>query len=301
MSLKQLKRLAIALGVLILAWLSIEIIRDEPGDGITFLTMPNLAQGEIDSIVITRATNRVSLVAGDAMAWSVNGFRADSGAVADFTDNLVEDVRAELVAQNAASHGRFTIGDGEARRLQVYRGGDAMLDLLVGQRGSDFQSIYVRWPDDDDVYLARSQLGTFVDRPFNDWRDKRIAAVPADSIAEVVISGRYTLTRADSGQWDLDGSPADSAAVARLLNQFAALNASGFPTSAQMDSVDLEEPDRHLLLRNAARDVLAELSFDSTSASGYWVRRGGDSTVYRLDRFRVDQLVPADSTLRVGT
>lgn len=303
MSLDLLKRLSIALGVLVVLWLGVEIIRDEPGDGVTMLEMPALGAGEIDSIVFVKDPDRITLVRrGDS--WTVNGFRADSAAVADLVGGLADDVRAELVAQNASSHGRFTIGDDEARELRVYRGGSAELDILVGKRGRDFQSIYLRWPDDDAVYSARTQLGTYVDRPLNDWRDKRIAAVPADSIVDIAVTrstGDYRLIRADSGQWSLNGTPADSSAVARMLTQFGSLNGTGFPTAAQMDSVDLDNPDRTVVLWGAAQDTLLALAFDSTAASGYWVRRTGDSTIFRLDRFRVDQLTPADSTLRGGT
>jgi hypothetical protein len=39
------------------------------------------------------------------------------------------------------------------------------------------------------------------------------------------------------------------------------------------------------------------LLMDSTAA-GYWTRPAGDSTTYRLENWTVDQLAPADSTLR---
>jgi hypothetical protein len=38
------------------------------------------------------------------------------------------------------------------------------------------------------------------------------------------------------------------------------------------------------------------LAFDS-SATGFWVRAGGDSTVYRMDTWSADRLTPPDSTL----
>lgn len=304
MSLDQLKKLSIALGVLVVAWLGIEIIRDDPGDGFTMFEIPDVTESSVDSVLFVRAVDRVRLARNPNGRWTVNGFRADSATVAGMFEDLLDDIKAELVAENSASHGRFTIGEDEARSVEIFQGGEAVVHLLVGKRGRDFQSVYLRWPGDDAVYVARTELGTFVDRPINDWRDKRIATVAADSVGQVEVTnarGTYLLARADSGQWSLDGESADSAAVVRLLNQFGSINASGFPSEAQMDSVDLSNPDRRLVLRNRSNQLLWELAFDSTAASGYWVRRNGDSTIFRLDRFRVDQLVPADSTLRTGT
>ncbi len=301
MSTELLKRLAMGLGALLVLWVAAEIIRGSPGDGVTEFALLELDADQPDSIVVTRAIGDVLLQRVSDDVWSVNGHRAAVTSVTEFLEALQGTARAELVAQNPSSFSRFDIEDDTARRLQVFNGSASVLDLLVGKRGADFQSSYVRRPNEDEVYVARFPIGTFVDRPLDDWRDKTIASLQPDAIAGIEVTrndGSYNNVRADSGQWSIDGDPVDSAAVARLAGQFSSLNGTSFPSEVQMDSVDLASPDRRVVLRGADNTVLAELVFDSTAASGYWVRRVGDSTVLRLDRFRVDQLTPADSTLR---
>ena len=148
---------------------------------------------------------------------------------------------------------------------------------------------------------GRKTAGFFKDRDVAGWRERRIAALPTEGIGFVDAArtdGRYTLARADSGQWTIDGAAADSAAVMRVVGSFRDLQSAGFPTEEQeRDSVDFTDPYRMLTVRSADGDTLLALVFDSTD-TGAWARRAGGGPVYRMDRWRVDALLPADSTLR---
>jgi hypothetical protein len=75
------------------------------------------------------------------------------------------------------------------------------------------------------------------------------------------------------------------------------VEAAGFATAAQADSASFARPDRRAALLRTDGTPLLALAFDST-ASGFWVRTEGDSTVYRMDGWAVDRLTPADSTLK---
>ncbi len=303
MSVDRLKRLAIALAILIFLWGAVEILRQGSFSGTTPFDLPELTIEEVDSISIVRPIDDVRLVKVGVDEWTVNGHHAQAGGVEPFIELFGEDPRAELVAQNPTTHSRFDVDDASGRTLRVYRGEDVAYEVVVGKRGRDFQNVYLRRPGEDDVYLVRTRLATFIDRAIDDWRDKSLTAVEPESVSSVEVTrggSSYALRRSGDGSWTMDGrQAADSAAVRRLLDQYASLNASGFPRPEQMDSVDLSRPDRRVVLRDAASAVLVEFAFDS-SASGFWVARAGDSTVYRLDRFRVDQLTPADSTVRGG-
>ena len=103
------------------------------------------------------------------------------------------------------------------------------------------------------------------------------------------------LRREDDG-WQLGSEAADSAQVVTFLREYATITAMDFH-GPDSDSVDFDQPDRLALLRNAAGNILVELAFDST-ASGYWVRKTGDSIIYRLSNFTVNRMTPSDSTLR---
>ena len=104
------------------------------------------------------------------------------------------------------------------------------------------------------------------------------------------------LSRGDSA-WQLDGGAADSLTVQRILMELAAVRATGFATEAQLDSIDFSRAERRLTARGPQGAELFRLAFDS-AASWFWAQRDGAGTVYRVDRWRVDRLVPPDSTLR---
>ena len=149
------------------------------------------------------------------------------------------------------------------------------------------------------MYAVRTRLATYVDRRLDDWRDRTLARVAADSVSsvEIHVGGRsYVLRREDEG-WRLPGGEApDSAAVARLLDQYESLDASGFHRA--VDSVpDFDDPDRRAVLRSATGNTLLELAFDS-AASGFWVHKTGDSTVYQMSNFFVNRIAPTDSIVR---
>ncbi|HET9275337.1 MAG TPA: hypothetical protein VFN96_04640, partial [Gemmatimonadales bacterium] len=72
---------------------------------------------------------------------------------------------------------------------------------------------------------------------------------------------------------------------------------AGFANPAQTDSAKFARPDRQVTLIRADGSPLLKLAFDST-ATGFWVRGGEDSTVYRMDTWSADRLTPSDSTLK---
>lgn len=300
MSPDVLRKLSYAVGVLVVLWIGSEFVRGTPSDGVTVLEAPDITVDDVDSISIDRPAEDVHLVRRDSAAWTVNGWDAAYGGVSDLVGALEDDLRLQLVARNADTHSRFDLGEDRASRMRVYRGGTAVLDLLIGKRGRDYQSVFLRHPGEDEVYSARTRLANFTERRVEDWRDKVVTAIEPDSIRQVVVTRgteHFTLLKDDQDVWSVDGAPAKGADVGRLIDQFRALNAAGFPTEAQADSVDFDPPDRRVQLTDGSDRVLADLAFDSTS-TGFWVKTTAKETVYRLDRFKVDQLTPADSTLR---
>jgi hypothetical protein len=205
----------------------------------------------------------------------------------------------EVVAESPSSYARLGVDSSHAKRLTARAGDRTVAAYLIGNRGSSYESVFLRPEQGSRVYEIRSRLGEVADRRLDDWRDKRIMALAGDSIGGIEVGRgrlRYSLDRAGTG-WMVGKVPADSAAVSRLLGQLASLTATGFPTSAQADSANFTTPERSLTIRGKTGQVLAALAFDST-ANGFWVRREGQPTVFRLESWAVDQITPADSTLR---
>ena len=148
-----------------------------------------------------------------ATAWTVNGRHAAPDAVNELFQALHDSAPPELVAQDSSSFGRLNVDSATGRWVRVRRGGRPLLGLIVGARGSEYASAYVRRPSDSHVYLWRGRLASLADRAVDDWRDKRIAAVEPDSVALIEVErgkDRYTVQRTGK-TWKLNGAPAESA------------------------------------------------------------------------------------------
>ncbi len=302
MTVQQLRRIGIALVVAFGLWGLAQILGGG-GDEIAQSDVLRAIQAEeVDTVEFAGAADTVRLVQVTPGTWFVNGYTASPDAVAELFAGLAEGATGELVARSATSHERMGVDDVGGKRLRFVRGDQTLATLMLGGQGRAYRTIYARRAGEDEVYLLEGQLATLANRPVSDWRDKRIVAVTPDSIARVVVGrGRtsYTLVRGDSAWTFADGTSTDSAAVARLIGEFGSLAAQGnaFATPAEADSTDFSRPDRHLTLSGASGDTLAALVFDST-ASTFWVRHLDGGTIYRLYQWKVDDLTPADSTLR---
>jgi hypothetical protein len=303
---KQLKLIVISLAVLLLLWGGSALL-SRGSDTITgSLAVPALSEAGVDTIAIVKATGSIVLVKQTPPAppgWTVNGHRAVLDQVRELLQALQDTVRPELVAQDSSSFARLGVDSTAGRWLSIRGSGKPLLRLIVGARGSEYSSTYVRRPGDTHVYLWRGRLAQLMDRGVDDWRDKRIAALQPDSVAGVDVErgkDRYALKRAGKS-WTVNGTPADSAAIARLLEKYHAITASGFATPQQVDSTKGRRPARRLTLRGGKGGVMLALAFDSTS-TGFLVRHlagmGGEgATVYRMGTWDVDGLTPASRSL----
>jgi hypothetical protein len=306
MSAHSLKLIAAGLALLLLLWGASALLSRGSDSVRGSLDLHAPAMADVDAITIVKGADTIALARQSAppAAWTVNGHPAAVASVTDLFQALRDTTPPELVAHDSSSFMRLQVDSAGGRWLRLRRSGKVQLELVVGGRGPDFESAYLRRPGDTRVYLWRGRLGSTVDRTLDDWRDKRIAALAPDSVAALeVVRGkeRYALTRAGKA-WKMNGAPVDSGAVARYLDRLKTITAAGFATQNQIDSTRTARPERRLTVRGArGGSVLLSLAFDST-AGAFVVRHaagtGGEgATVYRMNTWDVDGLTPASRSL----
>ena len=306
MSAHHLKLIAVGLAVVLLLWGGSALF-SRGSDTVTgSLALPALTAAQVDTITVVKRADSIVLAKQSATAWSVNGHRAALDQVTELLHALRDTIPPELVAEDTSSFGRLNVDSAGGRWLGIRGDGKPLARLIVGARGSEYSSAYVRLPGDRHVYLWRGRLAQLMDHGVDDWRDKKIAALDPDSIAALDVErgkDRYTLRRAGQG-WTLNGAVADSVAVRRYLERLRTITALGFATPAQLDSTRTARPTRRLVVRRAAGAagaVLLSLTFDST-ATGVVVRHvagvGGEAaTAYRMNPWDVDGLTPTSQSL----
>lgn len=303
MSTKQLLRLAVLLAGLLLVWGAAALARRReaaPAEADAFRP-PRISRAGTDSVLLWRPGDTTVLIRRDTSSWTVNGHPAAPDAVADLFAAFADSAAgSELVAQRRTSHASLGVDSAGGIRVRVMGSGRTLADLVVGHRSTDASGGYVRYAEQEPTYLVHGRLVDILSRRSDEWRDHRMAAVPADSVAAIEVSrGKraYMLRRTDRTWVLTPGGPADSARVADLLAAYRAVDASGFASAAQADSAHFAPPDRRTRLLRRDHTPLLTLVFDST-AGGFWVRPDSGTTIYRIESFTADRLAPADSTLR---
>ena len=301
MTARQLGLIALAFGALLLLWGAAAVLRRGGADAATATALPPIARDAVDTILIARAKDTTRLARVDSATWRANGRPADRAAVGGLLDALADSLRlAEPVAERNASHPGLGVDSATGTRVRVLGRNGVLADWVAGRRSPDGDGGYLRQAGDSTVYLVRGRLAELLDRGPDEWRDRSMGGVPADSVMGVEVRrGRksYQLTRRD-GRWSLSGGrTADSAAVADLLGAYTRLEAAGFATAAQADSARLDPADRQVRLLRGDDSPLLTLRMDST-AGGFWTRVDTGQVVYRLESWTADRLAPADSGLR---
>ncbi|HZI23011.1 MAG TPA: DUF4340 domain-containing protein [Gemmatimonadales bacterium] len=304
MSPHNLKLIAVGLALLLLLWGASALLSRGSDSVRGSLDLHAPAMADVDAITIVKGADTIALARQSVTAWTVNGHPAALASVTDLFQALRDTTPPELVAQDSSSFRRLQVDSAGGRWLRLRRSGKVQLELVVGGRGPDFESAYLRRPGDAHVYLWHGRLGSTVDRTLDDWRDKRIATLAPDSVAAVeVVRGkeRYALTRAGK-VWKMNGGAVDSGAVARYLDRLKTITAAGFATQNEIDSTRTARSGRRLTVRSTREGgVLLSLAFDST-AGAFVVRHvagtGGEgATVYRMNTWDVDGLTPASRSL----
>lgn len=305
MSARTLARLAMLLGVLLLLWGGAALGRrhSETAPAATDrFRLPAPAIGAVDTVRIAKPADTVVLARRDS-TWTVNGHAASRTAVGEFFTALADTTaRPELVAERPASHAGLGVDSTGGTRVRLLRRDSLVGEFIAGHRTTDLDGGYFRLANQPQVYLLSGALAGLLERGADDWRDRRIASVPVDSIATIQVqrgARGYKVSKGEKGWALAPGGPVDTAAVSRLRQAFGEIDAAGFASSAQADSARFDRPDRRVTLLRADGAPLLRLAFDST-AQGFWVRADSATTIYRMEAWAVDRLTPADSTLRVA-
>jgi hypothetical protein len=251
----------------------------------------------VDTVVVSGASDTTALVR-TAEGWRVNGHRAAREEISALLGELGDTSRLDLVAESPTSHARLGVSTDSGRRLRT--AGGTPLELIVGARSGGFSGGYARQPEANAVYQLRGRLPALLARSPDEWRDRTIAAIPADSVAEVeVVRGRvrYALRR-DGSSWRFaSGGRPDSAKVADLVRDLGRISASGFASASQIDSARFARPDRRLAIKGPGGRTLLALAFDSTG-DAILVRHDSGGTVWRMESWETDRITPAASNLR---
>lgn len=256
-----------------------------PAGGAAVAEALEVSPEETDRVVLTGPERTVTLERAND-EWTVNGFLADSTAVARFWDALSGSEIGDVAATNPANHERLGVTADSAWVLTI--GQEER--VLLGHAGPQFGTAYVRLPDADEVYLLRGDLRSATTRSLVDWRDKLVLSVDTARVTAVEVTRDGDTRRWERGDsaWTVDGQGADETEVRNLLQELAAFRATGFAA----DSITMKEtPDRRILAFDAEGNEMASLSLDEGDGN---LRAFSNQSpyVFEVPSWRADRIAP---------
>lgn len=188
--------------------------------------------------------------------------------------------------------------DSAGTRVKVFEGGSNTLDLVIGRFGMEGQRAYhtfVRLFEDKEVYVAKDFMGFSVSSDASAYRDQVFARITKDSVAAITFNysadSSFRLERLGD-VWQANGSPADSASVAKYLGGLGYVNGKEF-----MD----EEKELTVPVMSATVDMNngQTILFDAYQKEGEWVFHSSDNELgYFKDATILDKVFVGLSELR---
>jgi hypothetical protein len=141
---------------------------------------PGLKAGDVSLIRATRGGAEV-LLTREGGAWKLGSAKedADAAAVEALLAKLVEARVGSVVSTNAAKQSAYETDaeKGIAARLEG-AGGKALAAFVIGKRGPDFASCYLRREGASEVLLVTRDLRLDFSRPAESWRQPPKKAEP---------------------------------------------------------------------------------------------------------------------------
>jgi hypothetical protein len=215
-------------------------------------------------------------------------YRADNFQVEELLRKLTEakmDLSAAAADVEKAKKG-FASGKAVASAKLTDSTGAQTME--VRKNGDDY---FGRSSVVDGAYKLSADLGKELEKPLDDFRNKKIFDFGFSDPSKVEIQGKaFTRTGSD---WKMDGKIVDSAGVQDAIDKLRELSAtkfldSGFTTPTAAITVISNE---------GKRTEKVEFSKD---ADGYVARRGAEPSLYQLDAKSVDDILEASKKVKLA-
>ncbi len=139
-------------------------------------------------------------------------------------------------------------------RIIVVKTGTRTLEVLVGELAPVGNSVYVKYPDSDYIFMVSGVLDRQLKHPPFYFRDKRVFRIETDAIRAIEFEKNGKLAyRIEKGKkgWKVvkpKELPADEDAVDRLLSKISALRIGSIPAEefSSLEAYGLDRPAKVL-------------------------------------------------------
>lgn len=219
----------------------------------------------IDKIEIVNGEEKDTLVKKDGqwLVTSENDLPADKEKIEQLLASLEKLKKTELVSKNESYHHKFGVNQESAIGLKVYQGETTLLHLLVGNAGPDFESNYIRFPEQKEVYLSSVALRSTLIQPR--WKNLKVTDFYSDEVEKLII-------KRGQNQKEFDSEKAKD-----LVNQLTGIQAN----DAQAGSIAEPTTTITIKLKENRGEISLKLGEKDKSGQRY-CQKNEESVIYLL-------------------
>ncbi len=239
---KRLLILAVVFVALIAAYVGLRLLsKPAPFVAPEAVRLDQVKGEDIDGIAFVFAQTKQINLSKREGKWFVADHPADNAKVQTFIDSLAKTSVTARASSNKEYHERFDVGE-KGVRLTLSSKGSVLKEVILGKAaGGD--AVYVRLPDQDDVYVMNALPRYSISEDENAWRDHAVADFSAASVRRVNYGENLIQweLRKDAQGWKLSTNRVaaigvDSGKTDRYLASIVALRTLDFPTQEQVDA-----------------------------------------------------------------
>lgn len=193
----------------------------------------------IDGITLVFAQDKQIQLEKRDGTWFVDDLPADGAKVQSLLDAAASSTVDSRVSSNAQYHERFEVADKGVRMTLLAQ--ESVKKELVFGKAAGGDSVYVRVPDQTDVFVMSGFPRYSLTEEMDQWRDRSLANVPADRIRMVGYAENQI-------QWELKQTgeswtvgtnriaavAVDTAKTETYLASIVGLRAIAFPTADEI-------------------------------------------------------------------
>ncbi len=245
---------------------------------------------KITKVEVSR--NTVSLVLENSgSGWKLNNKKVGVGKAESLLQNIFVTVPPEAVAQTALRHQELGLTTELAAKIKLRD----QLTLLVGKANAP--GFFVRFDNDNVVYLLKDLTDSQFSTDPQDWLDKTVITVDQTKVKQLTFTqnGQAFSLSSKDGKWQTAGgqeSPKDKTDA--LFASLATLTA---------DAVVIDEATAKAYGTGPAMNLL--LTFESTSETlgifkgqnDYLIRRGSDGEQFIISAALLSKILSAPKDL----
>jgi len=192
----------------------------------------------------------------------LDNFPADSASIETVLEKLGIMKKDEHISQNPEKQSLFEVDSTKGTRVEVWDSKNKLIgSFLIGKSGPDWSSHYVRTLGTDDVYSVSGSIKYSFFTDENRWRDKTVIKFDKSLAKKITITKKDTATAESStivleksldsisvATWNIttpEKYEADSAAVAKMVNDLSNLKTSKFEENYDREDSDMgfDSPD----------------------------------------------------------